>query len=467
MISRMQSILAALGKGIDVFLGFKPYVMLPIIIFILAIVFGIKPGIAVRSALKLGIAFIGIFMTFDFFVALIKPVIEALILRSGLRMGILDVGWPPLAAITWSYELAPLLLIGFILVNVVMLVTRLTRTVNIDLWTYWHVIFVAALVQHLSGSWIWAVLASLACFVLTLKLAEWSAPWVRSYSGMEGICIPHLSGIVHFPMARLMVRLFERIPGLRSFRADPEAFKKRLGLLGEPMILGLLLGLGLGIGAGYDVKHLLELAFGFAAVIFILPVMGGILGSSLLPISEGMKAFLGKRLPRLGQTWIGLDVAVLFGVPATLVSAVLLIPVSVALAFVLPGVRFIPLGDLTNLVVPLAIISAATRGNILYNLIIGVPMIVGNLYLGTALAPAFTDMAAKADYAVAGGQPFTSFLDGGHLFRGWIAELFLGHPAAFILIPVVAGLIVFAAIDARKGPPADATADDDRERTAE
>jgi PTS system galactitol-specific IIC component len=168
-----------------------------------------------------------------------------------------------------------------------------------------------------------------------------------------------------------------------------------------------------------------------------------------------MKAFLGKRLPNLGQTWIGLDVAVLFGIPATLVSAVLLIPVSIALAFLLPGVKFIPLGDLTNLVVPLAIISAATRGNIIYNLIIGLPMIIGNLYLGTALAPVFTDMAVKADYAVAGGQTFTSFLDGGQIFRGWIAELFLGHPAAFILIPAVLGLIVFAAIDARKGLPAE------------
>jgi PTS system galactitol-specific IIC component len=449
----MDTILTALGQGINYFLGFKPYVMLPAIIFTLSLVFGIKPGTAIKSSLQLGIAFIGIFMTFDFFVALIKPVIEALIKRSGLEMGILDVGWPPLAAITWSYKLAPVLLVAFILINLLMLITRLTKVVNIDLWNYWHVIFVAALVQHISGSWLWAVGISAACFVLTLKLAEWSAPWVRQYSGMEGVCIPHLSGIIHFPLARLAVKLFEKIPGLRSVHADPESIKKRLGLLGEPMILGLLMGLGLGLGAGYDVKKLLELAFGFAAVIFILPVMGGILGSALLPISEGMKIFLGKRLPHLGQTWIGLDVAVLFGIPATLVSAVLLIPVSIGLAFLLPGVKFIPLGDLTNLVVPLAIISAATRGNIIHNLIIGIPMIIGNLYLGSFLAPVFTDMAAKAEYPVAGGQLFTSFLDGGHIFRGWLAELFLGHPAAYILIPVVLGLIVFAAIDGRKGLP--------------
>lgn len=451
----METIISALGQGINYFLGFKPYVMLPAIILTLSLIFGIKPGTALKSSLQLGIAFIGIFMTFDFFVALIKPVIEALIARSGLEMGILDVGWPPFAGITWSYRLAPVLLIGFLVINILMLVLKLTRAINIDLWNYWHVIFVAALVQEVSGSWIWAVAVATVSFILNIKLAEWSAPWVIRYSGMEGICIPHLSAIVHFPLARLAVKLFERIPGLRSVHADPDSIKRRLGLLGEPMILGLALGLGLGLGAGYDVKKLLELAFGFAAVIFILPVMGGILGSALLPISEGMKLFIGKRLPHLGQTFIGLDVAVLFGVPATLVSAVLLIPISIGLAFVLPGVKFIPLGDLTNLMVPLALISAATRGNIIHNLIIGIPMVIGNLYLGTVLAPTFTRMAAHAQYEVAGGELFTSFLDGGHLFRGWLAELFMGHPAAFILIPVVLGILVFAWRDGRKGFPAE------------
>ena len=80
--------------------------------------------------------------------------------------------------------------------------------------------------------------------------------------------------------------------------------------------------------------------------------MGGVLGSALLPVSEGMKAFLEKYLPGRGTTYIGLDVAVLFGVPATLVSAVIMIPISIGLSFILPGVRFIPLGDLTNLMVP-------------------------------------------------------------------------------------------------------------------
>ncbi|HNY21169.1 MAG TPA: PTS transporter subunit IIC [Treponemataceae bacterium] len=446
----MDRITSLLSGGLSYFLSFKPYVMLPVIILIVSLAFGIKWSAAVKSALQLGIAFIGIFMTFDFFVALIKPVTEALIARSGLSLNVLDVGWPPLAAITWSFSLAPVLLIGFLIVNMLMLFFKLTKTVDIDIWNFWHVIFIASLVYFFTDNYLVATGVSLVCFVLTLKLAEWSAPMIAEYSGMEAICVPHLSAITHFPLARFGVRILSAIPFIKDVRADPEHIKAKLGIVGEPMILGFLLGGGLALGGGYDIKGTLELAFGFAAVIFILPIMGGVLGSALLPVSEGMKAFLEKRLPGRGTTYIGLDVAVLFGVPATIMSAVIMIPISIGLAFVLPGVRFIPLGDLTNLMVPMSIICAATRGNIVHSVIIGIPVVVGNLYLATALAPTLTEMAARANYPVAGGQEFTSFLDGGQLFRGWIAELFAGHPVAIALIPAVLFFVLYAWYDARK-----------------
>ncbi len=447
----MDSVVAAFSGAFSYFLSFKPYVMLPVIILTLSLVFGIKLGAAVRSALQLGIAFIGIFMVFDFFVALIKPVTEALIARSGLSLTVLDVGWPPLAAITWSFGLAPVLIVAFLAVNGLMLVFKLTKTVNIDIWNFWHVIFVAALAQYITGSYIVAAAVSIACFALTLKLAEWSAPMICEYSGMRAISVPHLSAITHFPLARLAVSVLNRVPGLKDIRADPEHIKAKLGIAGEPMILGFIIGFALAVGGGYDVKGVLELAFGFAAVIYILPIMGGVLGSALTPVSDGMKAFLERRLPGTGTTYIGLDVAVLFGVPATVVSALIMIPISIGLAFVLPGVRFIPLGDLTNLMVPMSIICAATRGNIIHSVIIGIPVVIGNLYLASNLAPLLTEMASRAKYPVAGGQEFTSFLDGGQLFRGWLAKLFYGNPVALGLIPVVIALIAYARRDAKKG----------------
>lgn len=79
--------------------------------------------------------------------------------------------------------------------------------------------------------------------------------------------------------------------------------KEKMGLLGEPMIIGFIFGLFLGIGAGYNVKEIIELAFGIAAAIYILPKMAGIVGNSLIPISEGMKDFIKNIFPNRGNLY--------------------------------------------------------------------------------------------------------------------------------------------------------------------
>lgn len=434
-----------LNAAVLYLLSFKAFVLLPAIIFILALVFGIKPRTAAQSALTLGIGFIGIFMTFDFYVGIINPVITALVARTGLDFKVLDTGWIPLSVISWQYPLAPILLVSFMAINALMLALRKTRTVNIDVWNYWHVIFVSAAVHAATGKALVAIAFGLAAFVLTLKISDWSAPSANSESGMHGICIPHLSGLTYYPIGVAGNALIERIPGLRSLHADPAALKRRIGLLGEPMVIGFFLGAALAVAAGYSFKATAELAVSFAGVIYILPLMCGILGGALVPISEGMKGFIQRRFPEMGETFIGLDVAVLFGIPSVMVTALLLIPVSLVLAFVLPGVNFIPLGDLTNLTVPAAMICLATRGNIVRSFIIGIPVVIGNLYFASALAPLFTRMAAQANYRVEGYDGiFTSYLDGGNLLRGWLVYLSEGNLIALATIPAVAALLWLA-----------------------
>lgn len=433
------------NNAVMYFLSFKSYVVLPVIIFILAMVFRIKLSIAIRSALTIGIGFIGIFMTFDYFVKIIYPVVQALISRSGLHVNVLDVGWPPLAAITWSFKLAPILLVIFMVTNIIMLILKLTKTVDIDIWNYWHIILASAMVYNVTKSSLSAIISAIMAFILVLKLAEWSAPMVNKFSGMNGICIPHLAAISYFPFALLGDKLIDRIGGLNKLNANPEEIQKKLGILGEPMILGFLIGIALGIGGGYDVKQVSELAFGFAAVIYILPKMCEILGSSLIPISEGMKEFINKHFPDMGETYIGLDVAVIFGVPSVVVTTLLLIPVALILSFILPGINFIPLGDLTNLMVPVAIVCVATKGNIIRSFILGIPIVIGNLYIASNMSGFFTNMAKTANYKVAGyNGAFTSFLDGGNFFRAWFVKLFSGNLIAIGLIPVAAIFIYLA-----------------------
>jgi galactitol PTS system EIIC component len=433
------------NNAIMYFLSFKSYVVLPVIIFILAMIFRIKLTVAIKSALTIGIGFIGIFMTFDYFIKIINPVVQALIKRSGLHLNVLDGGWPPLAAIAWSFKLAPLLIVIFMVINIGMLLLRKTKTVDIDIWNYWHVILASYMVYTITNSAVLAIISAIISFIIVLKLAEWTAPRANKLAGMDGICFPHLEGITYFPIALLADKLMDKIPGLNKIDANPEKIQQKIGLLGEPMILGFILGLALGIGGGYDVKQISELAVGFAAVIYILPKMCGILGSSLIPISEGMKQFITSHFPDMGETYIGLDIVVVFGNPSVVVTALLLIPVALILAFILPGINFIPLGDLTSLMVPVGFICIATKGNVVCSFIIGVPMIIGNLYIASNMTSFFAKMAASANYQITGySGSFTSFLSGGNFYRTWLIKAFNGELIGLIFIPVVIGLLYFA-----------------------
>ena len=441
------------NSAIMYLLSFKVYVLLPVIIFVLALVFGIKAKTAAKAALTLGIGFIGIFMTFGYYVALINPAIKALVARSGLSFTVLDTGWIPLSVLAWQFHLAPLLLVVFLGVNAALLAFRKTRTVDIDIWNYWHVIFVSATVFAITGSNAIAIAFGVGAFVLVLKLSDWSAPLANKHSGLSGICIPHLSGLAYYPIGVAGNALLDRIPWVNKLNANPERMKERLGLLGEPMAIGFIVGAALAVAGGYSFKATAELAVGFAGVIYILPIMCGILGSALIPVSEGMKAFIAKRFPDMGPTFIGLDVAVLFGIPAVMVTTILLIPFALLFAFILPGVKFIPLGDLTNLTVPIALIALATGGNVIRSFIIGIPVVIGNLYCASALAPLFTRMATAANYHVEGySGVFTSFLDGGNLLRAWLAYLASGNWIAIAATPVVAALVWYARKVSKRAP---------------
>ena len=55
---------------------------------------------ALLAAIRIGAGFAGVFVVFGFFVSQISPAIESIIALRGLDYPVIDIGWPPLAAIT-------------------------------------------------------------------------------------------------------------------------------------------------------------------------------------------------------------------------------------------------------------------------------------------------------------------------------------------------------------------------------
>ena len=109
-----------LKNFIDYIFSFEAYVLLPIILFIISLIFRISLKKAFELSLIIGIGFLGIFMILDYFVANIGPAIEALAQHSGLQYNVLDIGWISLLYHLVFY-LTPLLIILVIVINLLML----------------------------------------------------------------------------------------------------------------------------------------------------------------------------------------------------------------------------------------------------------------------------------------------------------------------------------------------------------
>ncbi|HHV8400427.1 TPA: PTS galactitol transporter subunit IIC [Escherichia coli] len=436
----MNDIAHTLYNIVQYILGFGPTVMLPLVLFILALFFKVKPAKALRSSLTVGIGFVGIYAIFDILTSNVGPAAQAMVERTGIILPVVDLGWPPLSAITWGSPIAPFVIPLTILINVAMLALNKTRTVDVDMWNYWHFALAGTLVYYSSGSLFFGLLAAAIAAVVVLKLADWSAPLVQKYFGLEGISLPTLSSVVFFPVGLLVDKIIDHIPGLNRIHIDPETVQKKFGIFGEPMMVGTILGIFLGVIAGYDFKKVLLLGISIGGVMFILPRMVRILMEGLLPLSEAIKKYLNAKYPDRDDLYIGLDIAVAVGNPAIISTALLLTPISVFIAFVLPGNEVLPLGDLANLAVMASMIALASRGNIFRTVLAAIPVIIADLWIATKIAPFITGMAKDVNFKFAEGSSgqVSSFLDGGNPFRFWLLEIFNGNLIAIALVPVIA-----------------------------
>lgn len=425
---------------------------MPLVLFFLALFFKVKPAKALRSSLIVGIGFVGIYAIFDILTSNVGPAAQAMVERTGISLPVVDLGWPPLAAITWGSPIAPFVIPLTMLINVAMLALNKTRTVDVDMWNYWHFALAGTLVYYSTGSFVLGLSAAAIAAIVVLKLADWSAPLVAKYFGLEGISLPTLSSVVFFPIGLLFDKIIDKIPGVNRIHIDPENVQKKMGIFGEPMMVGTILGVLLGIIAGYDFKHILLLGISIGGVMFILPRMVRILMEGLLPLSEAIKKYLNAKYPGRDDLFIGLDIAVAVGNPAIISTALILTPISVFIAFLLPGNKVLPLGDLANLAVMASMIVLACRGNIFRAVITAIPVIVADLWIATKIAPFITGMAKDVNFKMAEGSSgqVSSFLDGGNPFRFWLLEIFNGNIIAIGLIPVLA-LIIYGVFRLTKG----------------
>ena len=90
------------------------------------------------------------------------------------------------------------------------------------------------------------------------------------------------------------------------------------------------------------------------------------------------------------EFYIGMDTSLLIGEPSVLATGLLLMPVTLLLAVVLPGNKMLPFADLSVLVYFLTMVAPYCQKNIFRMLLTGTVLMVIALYISTDLAPIYT-----------------------------------------------------------------------------
>lgn len=434
-------------------IGLGAAVMMPVIFTILGVCIGIKAGDALKSGLKVGVGFVGLSIVTALLTSALGPALNTVVDIYDLQLHVFDMGWPAAAAVAYNTAVGAFIIPVCLGVNILMLLTRTTRTVNIDLWNYWHFAFIGAVIYFASDSLAWGFFGAVICYIITLILADLTAKkFQRFYKDMDGISIPQPFCAGFVPFAWAINKGLDKIPGINRLEIDAEGMKKKFGLLGEPLFLGVIVGVAIGCLTCASwaeivdrIPYILGLGIKMGAVMELIPRVTVLFIEGLKPISDATRSLIARKFKGADGLNIGMSPALVIGHPATLVVSLLLIPVTLFLAVALPGNQFLPLASLAGMFYVFPLVLPFTRGNVFKTFIVGLVVMVLGLYMVTNLSGWFT-LAAKDVYNITGDSA-VAIPDG---FSGGSLD-FAGSPLAWIIFQctenlkwIGAGILVIA-----------------------
>lgn len=411
IVAQVSGVLSNLGSS----------VLVMTVLFILGLVFRAGFSKSLRGGIYAGIGLAGLNVIVNAAIAQLTPAIQAFSDRFDTNLNVADLGWGS-SGIAFAWPGLALVILGILAVNALMIVLKLTKTMWTDIWSMWH--------GNVVGGFVWAatggnitlgVLAGVLFLAVGSIIADWTARDYQEFNGMPGIAVPctvNLIGLVAKPFNALI----EKIPGLRDIDASPENTRKRMGVFGELGVMGVVIGILIGIMAGYQYGAVLNLGFQIGVLMVFLPKTVSVLCEGVIPVANAITEFVQEKFEGR-ELYVGVDCAALLGHPSVMAAAVILYPLIIILAMVLPGNALLPIASLALIPYWCGACAAQLKGNVfrivLFLLVWSIPV----FYIASAMSPIHTETMGMLGLADAAIQ--NSSLDmGGDPLGGLIVWLF-------------------------------------------
>ena len=247
-----------------------------------------------------------------------------------------------------------------------------------------------------------------------------TAKGVQEFYNLPGISIPHGWAVLQFPSSTLSTGFWTASLALRTSIGT----KEQSGRNGASLVILLFLGAILGI------------AVGAVGGLWRDPVCTDhprrhdwyrddldskdhwFLHGSPEPDRRICPRIHGQEIWRR-EIYIGLDSAVLIGHPVTVAAAVILIPIVLGLALILPGNRVLPFGDLAALFYFVAMVPFMAKGNLFRSVISGIFVMTVVLYVCTSFGSSLTEMAGIVNYEIPAGAVDITAMSAGN-WVSWV-----------------------------------------------
>lgn len=390
----MNTIIELANKVFDPLINLGAPAMMFIVLTLFAVIMRVKLGEAIQGGLQLAIALTGMGAIIDILTGNFAPALQDFVRLTGIELAITDVGWAPLATITWGSAYTLFFLFIMVVINIVMLLLNKTDTLDVDIFNIWHVSIIGLIVMYYSNNLLLATLLVSLLGVMKFINADLMKPTFNDLLDTpksNPTTTTHLNFLLN-PVIMVFDKLFDKfLPVIDKYDFDAATLNEKIGFWGSKFAIGVYLGAFIGLLGQQSPQDIFTLAFIGGMCLELFSLIGKWFIAAVEPLSKGITNFMSKRLA--GRTFnIGIDWPFLAARSEMWAAANVIAPIMLVIALILPGNSILPLGGIIAIGLTPALL-VVTRGKILRMIIIGTLMVPIFLWSGTAIAPFVTDTA--------------------------------------------------------------------------
>ena len=428
---------------------FGSTVFVPVMLFIVAICLKTPVKKAFMSGLLAGVGLVGFNMITGSYSSFLSPVVEKMVNEANINLPAMDLGWQAAATVAYATDIGMIFIgVGLLLQFVLFLCKWTNVFMPSDLWNNYSFIVWGSLIYIATGNtWL-----AMGCMVLQnlyiLLFAEVIQKRWSTYYGYPGCVMTAPHHIGHVPICIALDVILNKL-GADRINLRPEPIQKKLGFLGEPMTVGLIIGVIVGVCG--NIYHLGELAawgeiaqFGVAtaAVMAIFPKIAAIFASAFTALTDSSKKAV-KGAGKQREWYLAVNDALGYGETATLTTGLLLIPITLILSFVLPGNIVLPVMSFTALAYRVELNICLSDGNIFKSIISYAIIFCGSLWVASANAAFYTEVAKSVGVEIPEGALLIITMIAANIFMHAIYMAFLNKSPLWIGILVVAYFVLY------------------------